>query len=276
MAGRGVPERSNRAVLVGSSPTLTVGVMREALKTTLKRAFTPKQRRRLRSLLSPFVAGDLNRLATIQGTDKWNTHWYTPHYQTHFRHLRKKKLNILEIGVGGYDDPDQGGESLRMWKRYFPKSSIYSIDIYDKSRLQEDRIQIFTGSQDDEAFLSDLFQRIGSLDIVIDDGSHVNEHVIKTFEILYPLLNNGGIYVIEDVQTSYWTDVGGDSTNLDNPSTIMGYFKSLVDCLNYEEFDILQYKPTYYDRNIVAMHFYHNLIFVHKGRNNEGSTRELP
>jgi len=47
--------------------------------------------------------------------------------------------------------------------------------------------------------------------------------------------------------------------------------KSLVDCLNYEEFIRPGYVPSYYDRNITSLHFYHNLVFIQKGPNQEGS-----
>jgi voltage-gated potassium channel Kch len=247
--------------------------MEEIIKGYLKKVLTPQQKTGLKNVLSKFYSSDLNRLATLHGTDKWNRHWYTQHYQRHFRHLRKRRLNILEIGVGGYEYPDQGGESLRMWKHYFPHSMIYSIDIYDKSLLQEKRIKIFKGSQVDENFLKDVFQQIGSLDIIIDDGSHVNEHVVETFKILFPLLNQDGIYAVEDVQTSYWPNYGGDSENLNNPATMMNFLKGLTDCLNYEELMRQGYEPSYFDKNIVAIHFYHNLVLINKGLNNEGSTR---
>jgi len=52
----------------------------------------------------------------------------------------------------------------------------------------------------------------------------------------------------------------------------MNFFKSLIDGLNYEEFTLDEYVPTYFDRHIVAMHFYHNLVFIYKGLNNEGSS----
>ncbi|MFH1671589.1 MAG: class I SAM-dependent methyltransferase [Candidatus Portnoybacteria bacterium] len=214
---------------------------------------------------------NLRKLAKLSGTDKLTGHSYIQHYDNHFRDLRNKKLNILEIGVGGYNTPNQGGRSLRMWKYYFPKSNIYSMDIYDKSPIEEDRIKIFKGSQADESFLRDVYKKIGSLDIVIDDGSHLNKDVIASFKVLFPLLNIGGIYVVEDTQTSYWPDLGGDSDNLNNPAASMNFFKGLADCLNYEEFIKPGYTPSYYDKHIVAIHFYHNLIFIYKGYNNEGS-----
>src|SRR5574341_1808616 len=256
------------------------------IKQYLKKVLSASQKKKLRKfqkniyegrypllkhILSKAYSNDLNNLAAIHGTDKWNYHWYTQHYQKHFHLLRKKRLNILEIGVGGHEDPTAGGNSLRMWKYYFPNSVIHSIDIYDKSLLQEKRIKIYRGSQADESFLKEVLRQIGSLDIVVDDGSHENEHVISSFKILFPLLNETGIYAIEDVESSYWPESGGDSENLNNPTTIMNFFKGLADSLNYEEIIRPGYVPTYFDKNIVSMHFYHNLNFNYKVKNNERS-----
>lgn len=226
-------------------------------------------KRNYECVASIFVSNNLIQLAKVFGTDKWNAHWYAQHYQSHFQSLRHKKLKILEIGVGGDTDPKSGGASLRMWKKYFPNSHIYSIDIHDKSALQENRIKIFHGSQADEGLLADIHNQVGPFDIIIDDGSHLNEHVLQTFKYLFPLLRVGGIYAAEDIQTSYWPNYGGDSINLNNPKTSIGFFKSLVDSLNHVEFDKISYQPNYYDRNIVAMHFYHNLVFIYKGNNDE-------
>lgn len=225
--------------------------------------------RSLKAFLYPF---NLSKIARIHKTDKFGYHFYTPHYQTHFKQYKFKRNNILEIGVGGYKDPFIGGNSLRMWKSYFLFSKIYSIDIHDKSLLQESRINIFKGSQVDFDFLDYVTKETGELDIIIDDGSHINEHVIETFKYLFPKLKKGGIYVVEDTQTSYWEEnYGGDSTNFDNKKTIYGFFKSLIDAMNNEEFIIENYQKTYYDKHIISMHFYHNMIFIYKGDNNEGS-----
>ena len=178
---------------------------------------------------------------------------------------------MLEIGVGGYENSNYGGESLRMWRRYFPFGMIYGIDIYDKSHLQESRIRIYKADQKDEGALNDIFSTIGCVDIIIDDGSHLNEHVVQTFKILFPKLRDGGIYVVEDTQTSYWKDYGGDSENLNNPNTTMNFFKKLTDSLNNKEFLIPNYNQTYFDKKIISIHFYHNLIFVYKGDNVEDS-----
>jgi hypothetical protein len=249
------------------------------VKKILKNILTQQQLQILREIRNLYYfnivtrlrSHDLTKLATIYGSDKWGKHFYTTHYSEHFHKLRHNKLKILEIGVGGYENPYKGGASLRMWKRYFPKSWIYSIDIYDKSTLQEKRIKIFQGSQADEAFLKNISSQIGPLDIIIDDGSHIVSHVLTSFKILFPFLKEGGIYVTEDTQTSYWPNFEGNSENLNDPATSMGFFKSLADGLHYREFLKQDYVPSYFDSHIIAVHFYHNLVFIYKGQNNEPS-----
>jgi hypothetical protein len=139
----------------------------------------------------------LTALAEKHGTDKWAVrrggypgHYYTPHYDVHFSPLRGKPVTLLEIGVGGYADPNKGGQSLRMWKDYFPYGHIFGLDLYDKSALQEDRITIFQASQVDKAALDRIVDEIGGIDIIIDDGSHLNTHVIETFKLLFPCLKS--------------------------------------------------------------------------------------
>lgn len=215
--------------------------------------------------------GQLSELALKHGTDKWGSHYYTQHYSKFFDSLRDKKLKILEIGVGGYKDKSQGAQSLKMWKDFFHNSHIYALDIEDKTHFSEDRITIFQGNQVDKKFLLSLNSDFGPFDIIIDDGSHVNKHIIKTFKILFPLLKDNGIYAIEDIQTSYWKAFGGNSYNFFNQNNAVNFFKTFADSLNYEEFDNPYYQPSYIDQNIKSVNFYHNLVIVEKGKNHEGS-----
>ncbi len=228
-------------------------------------------RRRWAEPLALFYRSNLRRLAQIYGSDKWGEHWYCQHYEHHFAPLRKKKIVLLEIGIGGYADPHAGGRSLRMWRSYFRRGQIYGIDIADKSPHNEKRILTFQGDQSDEKFLRQVIARTGTPDIIIDDGSHLNKHVIQTFHILFPLLAENGIYAVEDTQTSYWPEYGGSSEDLVNAPTSMRLLKGLTDGINHAEFIRPGYEASIYDKSIVSMHFYHNLVFLHKGVNNEGS-----
>jgi hypothetical protein len=155
-----------------------------------------------------------------------------------------------------------------MWKAWFPRARVCGLDLYDKSALQEDRIRIFQGSQDDPAVIERLVAETGPLDVVIDDGSHYVPHVLRTFELLFPHLREGGVYAAEDLQTSYWPKFGG-SLDPDGRDTSMAAFKRLADGLNHAE--RIGYQPTPLDRNVRAVHFYHNLVFVERGPNDEGS-----
>jgi hypothetical protein len=241
-----------------------------SFRSWLKAHLPPSDYRRLvrtvKVVLAWWYQNDLNRLADLFKTDKWGHHWYTQHYQRYFAPLRNKRLNVLEIGVGGYEFCDRGGASLRMWKAYFRKSQIIGIDLYDKRHFSEKRIDIRQCDQTDREALTCLAAEYGGFDIVIDDGSHLNEHVIKTFRILFPLLRKDGIYVVEDTQTAYWPTWGG---GLNERHTSTAFFKAMTDGLNYVEYPVTNYQPSYFDRHVVEISFFHNLIFICKGNNDE-------
>jgi demethylmacrocin O-methyltransferase len=112
----------------------------------------------------------------------------------------------------------------------------------------------------------------GRPQVVIDDGSHRPEHIRETFRLLFPLLDDDGVYAIEDTQTSYWPFWGG-SMDRQDPTSTMALVKDLIDGLNYEEFLDRGYQPSYSDTHVTGVSAYHNLVFVQKGRNREGSWR---
>ena len=105
------------------------------------------------NLYNPIFHFNLHALSNLFGSDKNNKHHYTQHYIQHFSHLRRKKIKLLEIGIGGYDNHLLGGASLRMWKKYFIKGFIFGIDIYDKSAIEEKRIKTFKCNQTDKIIL---------------------------------------------------------------------------------------------------------------------------
>lgn len=209
---------------------------------------------------------ELSRLALQQGTDKFRegAHHYTPIYFAYFNHLRNEKFRLLEIGFGGwskergYNEPNLGGESARMWCNFFPNAEVTVIDIVPKIVFDEPFI-FKQGDQSDKAFMISL----GSFRLIIDDGSHRSEDQITTFETMFPLMPDGGIYVIEDTQTSYWSELSPGRKTTD-------YFKERTDRLNYKEIRGGR-EGDYFDEHIFSIHFYHNLIFIFKGDNTEPS-----
>ena len=145
----------------------------------------------------------LKKYALKYKSDKIN-HGYLEQYNKHFYKDRFKKKNILEIGIKRKTSQSPGASSLKMWKKYFPNSTINGIDIDSINRnYREDNINIYIGDQSDEYFLKSVIKDIGRLDIIIDDGSHINELTLKSYNYLFQHLNQGGIYVIEDLLVSY-------------------------------------------------------------------------
>lgn len=216
---------------------------------------------------------NLTDLAEHFKADKWGAHRYTPHYEHHLKQWRRDRLTLLEIGIGGYKRKQQGGASLRMWKYFFPRAQIVGLDIENKSFVDEDRIKSYQGSQTDQALLRKIVADAQSVRVIIDDGSHRPHHIRSTFATLFPLLEDGGVYIIEDTQTSYWPELGGSADRTD-PTTTMALVKDLIDGLNYEEFVDEQYLPTYTDLHVVGVHAYHNLVFIEKGTNAEGTKKD--
>ena len=215
-------------------------------------------------------------LSMVNASDKNTNHRYTQHYTKHLSAYRKKPIKLLEIGIGGFDeekgfsDPDLRGRVAPDVAHVLPERPNYGIDIFDKSRHDERRIKTFQGSQADTDFLRAVVENTGSLNIIIDDGSHRCDHVITSFEFLFPRMSKRGFYIIEDVQTSYLDNFGGSEQDPDRPNTTMGYFKRLLHGLNYEERRSRTSEPTYFDENILGLSFYHNLIVIEKGPNTEG------
>ena len=212
----------------------------------------------------------LTRLAIRHGTDKWGTHFYTPIYHQLFTHLRDKPIRLLEIGIGGYQFAKLGGASLAMWADYFPNGRILGIDVCAKTLDLGPRVAVRQGSQDDAAFLSHMSAEHGPFDIVIDDGSHVPAHVIASFTVLFPLLVDGGLYVIEDVQTTFWPQFGGSA--LDGGGT-MHLARAILEHLNHAEIQIVQPSRQVTDlaKSIRSFRAYHNIFVIEKGDNTEPS-----
>ncbi|MEU4613546.1 hypothetical protein [Streptomyces umbrinus] len=215
---------------------------------------------------------DLNELTSRYLTPKWGSlHWFTPHYDRHFRPYRDEEVRVLEIGIGGYKHPEWGGGSLRMWKHFFHRGLIHGLDIVDKSHADEQRITTLIGDQNDPDCLAEIAEKYGPFDIVIDDGSHINEHVRTSFQALFPHVRNGGLYVIEDLWTAYWPGFGGSEDPERSGATSVGLVKSLIDSLQHEELPPEQGRtPSYADRHVTGLHVYHNLAFIEKGANAEG------
>jgi hypothetical protein len=221
------------------------------------------------------LGADLNLIAALCGTDKFGQHFYTDVYEALAKPMRKAKVSLLELGVGGYTGA-LGGESLLMWASYFRRGRIYGIDVFDKTALSRGRIKVLQCSQVDRESLAALAREAGPFDFIVDDGSHRNEHQIESFRILWPFVKDGGVYIVEDVQTSYWPAFGGAALGTPaHQGTCMAYFKRLIDSVNTCEF--LDPVPAGLElqSTIGSIAFHHNLIVLVKDRTERFSNMPL-
>ncbi len=189
-------------------------------------------------------------------------HDYLKHYWRHLGDRRLEVKKFIEIGI-------QSDRSINMWEEFFPNARLYGIDIDPKCReYAGGRKEIFIGSQADKAFLAEVVERVGAgIDVIIDDGSHLAEHQLFTFDHLFPLLAENGIYVIEDTG-----GVVGD-TRLKTVNVM----KSLVDHIYYwpdgfhgGNWPFLARFPesaSWLARNVVGAAFYRWIVFVMRGKN---------
>ena len=185
--------------------------------------------------------------------DKWQH--YFEIYDNHFRKYRGKEIVLLEIGTY------QGG-SLQMWKHYFgDKAKIYGIDINpDCKQVEEENIEIFIGSQSDRNFLRKVINKIPPVDILIDDGGHTMQQQIISFEELFAHIKPEGVYLCEDLHTSYWSEYGGGYRL---PGNFIEYTKELIDELN-----AWHYRPPSqvdsFTRSVNSMHYYDSVVVIEK------------
>jgi 8-demethyl-8-alpha-L-rhamnosyltetracenomycin-C 2'-O-methyltransferase len=179
-------------------------------------------------------------------------HNYIPGYTELFEKKRNNVKKMLEIGIGSVENGQMSGvinygyktgNSLKCWNEYFPNATIYGVDIYEHNELNTENIIIFKADQSNETDLTNIIKTINdSLDIIIDDGSHLGEHQIFSFLFLNKWLSKGGIYVIEDIQPNNidkFLDLSifpKDSINYIKDNFIIQYFDTRKDFGRADDF----------------------------------------
>ena len=175
----------------------------------------------------------LDALGIRYGTDKCSRkHDYLRTYERHVVWMRDLPVKVLELGV-------LNGASLKVWRDFFPLGEIIGAD-YSPERAKQagERIAIEIGDCGDPAFLRPLAEKHGPFDLIVDDASHIWKHQQDAFETLFPHLKPGGIYILEDIHTSYipryGDPFGGEAT---------------VDWLKWRLNDVVMASPEFVERH---------------------------
>jgi hypothetical protein len=183
-------------------------------------------------------------------------------YERYFERYVDKPILMIEIGV------DNGG-SIDMWKKYFgDNSTIVGIDIKPECKKFEDvdnKVFVEIGDQSDINFLNSVIEKYGNPDIILDDGSHIMNHLIKTFDFLYYKMKDDGTYLVEDLHTCYWNDFGG---GLRRSDTFIEFSKNKIDELIASYTNGLQ-EVTEFTKNTQSINIYDSIIVFEKRPQNK-------
>ena len=199
-------------------------------------------------LLKFFEQGDHRQI------HKW-AHYFEI-YDRYFAKFRGKDLSLMEFGVSH-------GGSLQMWRQYFgPEARIYGVDLDPRClALEEEGIKIMIADQGNREMMEAIKLTVEPLDIVIDDGGHRMNQQICTFETMFSHLKEGGIYLAEDLHTSYWPEFGGGYRN---PGSFIEYAKRLIDKLNSWHIRNNEEPHSDFSGSAYAMHFYDSVLVIEK------------
>jgi len=157
-------------------------------------------------------------LCSKYGTDKGffdstkakrNCHNYSGYYNQIFSHCKKSIKLVFECGIGTNNEKlvssmgnqAKPGASLRVWRDYFPRASIYGADIDKKILFEERGIKTFFVNQLDSQSIKTMWKQIKkkNFDLIVDDGLHTFDAGINFFKNSINFLSKSGIYIIEDV-----------------------------------------------------------------------------
>jgi hypothetical protein len=187
--------------------------------------------------------------------DKW-VHYFEI-YDRHFSKFRGQPIHIVEFGVS------QGG-SLQMWRNYFGSQiKLTGVDINPNCKqFEEPGVQILIGDQEDRSFLRSLARTLPPIDILIDDGGHTMPQQIYTFEELFPKVVANGVYLVEDLHTSYWRDWGG---GLRRQGSFIEYSKNFIDQLHswYSQ-EPKRLKVDEFTKSAHSLHYYDSVLVIEK------------
>ena len=182
---------------------------------------------------------------------------YLEHYDELLASWQGRDVSFLEIGV-------YKGGSLPMWQGFFgPDSRLVFCDIDPAClALALPGTSVEIGDQADPAFLARLGAAHGPFDLIVDDGGHKMHQQITSFRHLWSRLKDRGLYIVEDVHTSYWPGFGG---GLREPASFIEFAKDLIDRMHswYTEDDAgFPLHPL--AREIGGIRFHDSLVVIEK------------
>jgi Methyltransferase domain len=212
----------------------------------------------------------MDEIALRTGADKGSHfHNYTEIYSKYFAPLKSKPIKFLEIGI-------HRGASVQLWEEYFQSAELHFIDItLERLEYTAKRSHYHLCDQENPTALNHFIEKTGgNFDVILDDGGHTMKQQINSFITLFPHIKSGGMYIIEDLHTSYWSHWPGRFEADDARSTVE-FLKALIDDVNHVDAiterashlaippEVLE-KLNLYQREIFSIHFYDSVAIILK------------
>ncbi|MDB5231622.1 MAG: class SAM-dependent methyltransferase [Chitinophagaceae bacterium] len=187
---------------------------------------------------------------------KWDNYFEV--YERYFEKYRNTDVIFFEIGIAH-------GGSLQMWRKYFgEKAIIIAVDVNPECKqFEEGNTHVFIGSQDDAIFLNELKGKLPRVDILLDDGGHTMKQQLVTFEHMFDFVKSDGLYVCEDLHTSYWKRYGG---GYKNQYSFIEFSKNIIDNLHGWHAPGKSYKKMFnhLTEKIFSIHYFDSIIVIEK------------
>ena len=166
-------------------------------------------------------------------SDKWDI--YLKEYEDKLNKYQKLPIKFFEIGI-------LNGGSLEIFSKYFSNAElILGCDIDQRCKelhYDQANVKVIVGDVNEEKIKNEIIKH-SKFDIIIDDGSHNSDDVVRSFCNYFNHLNDDGLFIIEDLHCSYHQQHSG---GLFFPISSINFFKKIVDIINYEHWGIKKKK----------------------------------
>jgi len=195
---------------------------------------------------------------------KWNN--YFEIYQNCLKKFINKKITLVEIGIGN-------GGSLFMWRKFLGKrAKIIGVEMNpDAKKFKKDGFEIFIGDQSSSVFWKKFYDKVGKIDILIDDGGHTNLQQITTLMESIDNMNYGGVILIEDTHTSFMNYKG-----FNNPSknSFINFSTNLIENLHRRN-PMTKKKMNKFSKKIYSIEYFDSITLINIIKKKIGYSKNL-
>ena len=147
-------------------------------------------------------------------TDKNTGHSYLPLYDQLLINKKETAKNVLEVGIGDWNQGITNGGSIKLWHDYFINATVHALDILPLTNIWDgiknnDRIIIYSSidAYNNDFVINNFLNKNIKFDFMLDDGPHTLKSMKQFINLYSKLMTDDGILIIEDVQSIEWINI---------------------------------------------------------------------